>query len=205
MRSTSCTLLCPTNTRLAISWPEWHFNVASQSQGRLYLLWKSDFCQIVVTTFHERRVKTKKNNFKHNGPMPIRQSSNKLPPSPVILWIKLGGRPKWLPLNFGYNDAEMCMLPFMWVLLTTEQRCFVSSDWMAPFLKNDLSSTCFEPTENPQIQRHPWMLRDSVHPKHIQSSSGKNWSCRRQRNIFLHHARPINSFPGWETIVSQPP
>ena len=33
MRSTSCTLLCPTNTRLAISWPEWHFNVASQSQG----------------------------------------------------------------------------------------------------------------------------------------------------------------------------
>ena len=28
----------------------------------------------------------------------------KLPPSPVILWIKLGGKPKWLPLNFGYRD-----------------------------------------------------------------------------------------------------
>ena len=29
----------------------------------------------------------------------------KLPPSPVILWILLGGKPKWLPLNFGFNDV----------------------------------------------------------------------------------------------------
>ena len=28
-----------------------------------------------------------------------------LPPSPVILRIELGGKPKWLPLNFGYHDA----------------------------------------------------------------------------------------------------
>ena len=27
-----------------------------------------------------------------------------LPPSPVILWINLGGRPKWLPLKFWYLD-----------------------------------------------------------------------------------------------------
>ena len=27
-----------------------------------------------------------------------------LPPSLVILW-ELGGKPKWLPLNFGYQDA----------------------------------------------------------------------------------------------------
>ena len=26
-----------------------------------------------------------------------------LPPSPVILWKELGGKPKWLPLNFGYH------------------------------------------------------------------------------------------------------
>ena len=26
------------------------------------------------------------------------------PPSPVILWISLGGKPKWLPLEFGYYD-----------------------------------------------------------------------------------------------------
>ena len=25
----------------------------------------------------------------------------KLPPSPAILWIELGGKPKWLPINFG--------------------------------------------------------------------------------------------------------
>ena len=28
-----------------------------------------------------------------------------LPPRPVILWIELGGKPKWLPLNFGYHDV----------------------------------------------------------------------------------------------------
>ena len=28
-----------------------------------------------------------------------------LPPSPIILWIELGGKPKWLPLNFGYHDV----------------------------------------------------------------------------------------------------
>ena len=33
-----------------------------------------------------------------------------LPPSPVILWIELGGKPKWLPLHFGYHDV-MCMAP----------------------------------------------------------------------------------------------
>ena len=26
-----------------------------------------------------------------------------LPPSLVTLWISLGGKPKWLPLNFGYH------------------------------------------------------------------------------------------------------
>ena len=29
----------------------------------------------------------------------------KLPPSPVILWIDLGGKPKWRPLNSGYHDV----------------------------------------------------------------------------------------------------
>ena len=39
----------------------------------------------------------------------------KWPPSPVILWIGLGGKPKWLPLNFGYNvtihtgPIELCL------------------------------------------------------------------------------------------------
>ena len=28
-----------------------------------------------------------------------------LPPSPVILQIELGGKPKWLPLHFGYHDV----------------------------------------------------------------------------------------------------
>ena len=28
-----------------------------------------------------------------------------LPPSAVILWMELGGKPKWLPLKFGYHDV----------------------------------------------------------------------------------------------------
>ena len=28
-----------------------------------------------------------------------------LPSSPVILWIELSDKPKWLPLNFGYHDV----------------------------------------------------------------------------------------------------
>ena len=29
----------------------------------------------------------------------------KLPPSRVVLWIELVGKPKWLPLKFGYHDV----------------------------------------------------------------------------------------------------
>ena len=28
-----------------------------------------------------------------------------LPPSPVTSWIELDGKPKWLPLDFGYHDV----------------------------------------------------------------------------------------------------
>ena len=38
------------------------------------------------------------------GPVPIRHSSHDFG-SPVILWISLGGKPKWLPLKFGYHDV----------------------------------------------------------------------------------------------------
>ena len=38
-------------------------------------------------------------------PVRIRPSSHELPPSAVILWIELGGKPKWLPLIFGYHDV----------------------------------------------------------------------------------------------------
>ena len=35
-----------------------------------------------------------------------------LPPSPVILWIELGGKSKWLPLNSLYHDV-MCTSPII--------------------------------------------------------------------------------------------
>ena len=38
-----------------------------------------------------------------HGPVRIRRSSHDLPPSPVI--TELGGKPKWLPLDFGYHDV----------------------------------------------------------------------------------------------------
>ena len=39
------------------------------------------------------------------GPVRIRHSSHGFGGSPVILWISLGGKPKWLPLKFGYHDV----------------------------------------------------------------------------------------------------
>ena len=39
------------------------------------------------------------------GPVRIRHRSHDLGASPVILWISLGGKPKWLPLKFGYRDV----------------------------------------------------------------------------------------------------
>ena len=30
---------------------------------------------------------------------------------PVILWIELGDKPKWLPLNFEFNDVMMRTTP----------------------------------------------------------------------------------------------
>ena len=37
--------------------------------------------------------------------MRICHSIRKIATQPVILWILLGGKPKWLPLNFGFNDV----------------------------------------------------------------------------------------------------
>ena len=39
------------------------------------------------------------------APVLISHSSHVLGGSPVILWISLGGKPKWLPLKFGYHDV----------------------------------------------------------------------------------------------------
>ena len=39
------------------------------------------------------------------GAVRIRHSIREFATQPVILWILLGGKPKWLPLNFGFNDV----------------------------------------------------------------------------------------------------
>ena len=44
------------------------------------------------------------------GAVRIRHSIREIATQPVILWILLGGKPKWLPLNFGFNDV-MRMVP----------------------------------------------------------------------------------------------
>ena len=52
------------------------------------------------------------------------KSHPKLPPSPVILWIELGGKPKWLPLNSGYHDV-MSIAPIDRLTLDHTGACFV--------------------------------------------------------------------------------
>ena len=39
------------------------------------------------------------------GAVRISHSIRKFATQPAILWILLGGKPKWLPLNFGFNDV----------------------------------------------------------------------------------------------------
>ena len=39
------------------------------------------------------------------GDVRIRHSIREIATQPVILWILLGGKPKRLPLNFGFNDV----------------------------------------------------------------------------------------------------
>ena len=48
--------------------------------------------------------------------------------SPVILWISLGGKPKWLPLKFGYHD----------VMRTSPIMSSVSAKYMATTLTASL-------------------------------------------------------------------
>ena len=38
-------------------------------------------------------------------PVRLRHSIREIATQPVVLWIELGGKPKWLPLNFGFNDV----------------------------------------------------------------------------------------------------
>ena len=39
------------------------------------------------------------------GAVRIRHRIRDFATQPVIFWIPLGGKPKWLPLNFGFNDV----------------------------------------------------------------------------------------------------
>ena len=50
------------------------------------------------------------------GAMRKRHSIREIATQPVILWMLLGGKPKWLPLNFVFNyvmrTAPITLLPF---------------------------------------------------------------------------------------------
>ena len=50
------------------------------------------------------------------GAVRIRHCIREFATQPVILWILLGGKPKWLPLNFGFNDV-MRTAPIRWQIV----------------------------------------------------------------------------------------
>ena len=54
----------------------------------------------------------------------------KLPPSPVILWIELGGKLKWLPLNFCTPRHNMHRPQLVSQLSTTQDKCLTLWDKM---------------------------------------------------------------------------
>ena len=53
--------------------------------------------------------------------------------SPVIVWISLGGKPKWLPLKFGYHDV-MCTSPIGSLTSPNAWNSGASSDIREPIL-----------------------------------------------------------------------
>ena len=72
---------------------------ASQSRMNELLTMKTDFSTL------ELRLAM--------GAVRIRHSIREFATQPVILRILLGGKPKWLPLNFGFND-KMRTAPIGW-------------------------------------------------------------------------------------------
>ena len=51
-----------------------------------------------------------------------------LPPSLVFLWIELGGKPKWRPLNFGCDDVvshPACKAPKIFKIAVTSSNFFL--------------------------------------------------------------------------------
>ena len=59
--------------------------------------------------------------------------------SPVILWISLGGKPKWLPLKFGYHDG-MRTSPICIFLYWTQK--MTSKTSFSPFVWDEILSSC---------------------------------------------------------------
>ena len=64
-----------------------------------------------------------RNSFDNGACVHLVIVHTKLPPSPVTLWIELGGSPKWLPLNFGYHDAMWITTISCFVLFFTSLKC----------------------------------------------------------------------------------
>ena len=62
------------------------------------------------------------------GAVRIRHSIREFATQPVILRILLGGKPKWLPLNFGFNDVmrmapiRKCIRP---ICRSSPQNCMI--------------------------------------------------------------------------------
>ena len=92
----------------------------------------------------------------------------KLPPSPVSLWIELGGKSKWLPLNFGYN----CVMRTTPIELRTEKKIWLCTEgrltqeqWVSVVLLNIYKFPLFlEANSFTETQTTP-NRKPSIHPE----------------------------------------
>ena len=106
--------------------------------------------------------------------------------SPVILWISLGGKPKWLPLKFGYHDV-MRTSPIMH---TRHGRQASGHIWSCSMTKFSLTSSL-------ALHSTTEFFRESTHG-HQQVCFGRTFRPSElfffQRSFLLHTAlRPENS------------
>ena len=103
---------------------------------------------------------------------------------PVILWIPLGGKQKWLPLNFGFNDVMRT------VLLRKEVVFYTEID--IHFLSNILQSKFAATTSMTPISAIGLILRQ----RDLETPSGELQRCIVRQNLQVKdqfHVRKMNA------------
>ena len=159
-----------------------------------------------MTTFHERRVKTKKKkNIKHNGPMPIYQSSHNIATQSSHSVDRAGWQDKMASIEFWIQWRRNVHAP-LYVSTVDNWTAFLCLLWFDGSLpqvwsKFNLFWANWKPTNPVTSMDVMWLCSSKPHPIVFRENLKLSLTTKRLPSS----CSPYYSFPGWETIASQPP